>query len=170
MREQQEKTVDLPEDDPEAFAVFVNWLYAEKITDDADAECLINAYTLADKFLMPELGNAVVDNFRRKMQRGLVNPEWVQNVWNKTIEGCQLRKLAIDQLHYALVEATSSYKKNVDGVSDRYAQMEGLMKNGELGLVLVLRLAGQMKSPPKDPSKLTGCVYHVHKDGKQCKS
>ncbi|EXJ73381.1 uncharacterized protein A1O5_03141 [Cladophialophora psammophila CBS 110553] len=174
MREQEEKAIILPEDDPEDFAIIVKWLYAEKIPDDINWHRIIPAYNAASKFCMPELQNALVDALRSQMEDWCLTPEWVSHIWARTEEGSQLRELVLDAFCYDISKKPSRYNEHnmehkADADGPKYAaQMGKCMENEELALALLWRFADPAFRPKAKPCKMKGCVYHVHEDEKKC--
>lgn len=109
MREEHEKAVNLPEDNADAFAVIVEWLYAKSILGGCDSLIYVTAYIDADKYCMPELQNALMDTLCPGMW-GPAVPSFVTLVWKYTFEGSKLREFALDYLHYCLVMKPELYK------------------------------------------------------------
>lgn len=69
-RESTQKTVQLPEDEPEIFGIYVHWLYFGKLSvfrDDLKSKeqkqyrALVKAYSLGDKFMNTKFQNTVID-------------------------------------------------------------------------------------------------------------
>lgn len=160
MKEQVEQAVNLPEDKPESFEIAVKWMYAEKVPTNIDDVRIGAAYILANKLCMAELQNALVDQFRAICRKGSFNLlSAVTWIWQQTPEGCKLREVSLDQLHFAILKSPASYKK-ADG-------FEKLMKTGGK-LVTEMYWKSVYQKQSANPAFLTGCVYHVHEDGKKC--
>ncbi len=168
MREQEEKVVNLPEDDPNGFAVIVEWLYAGTIAKDLDNWTLAYAYIAADKYAMPKLQNTIMDFIRQRRKRNLrINPLWVLKIWKQTIAHSPLRDLAFDQLRWDVSRYRDYYIENSD--KDRYSkEMQKLMKNADFGLALVHGPTGDDRWKQTNSSWNEGCFYHVHQDGEIC--
>ncbi len=88
-------------------------------------------------------------------------------IWNATVDGCQFRKLILDQLYHDLDKYREDYKTNwaADSLDGNIAE---LMKNEALVFALIRRLSERNRARPPNPSELKGCVYHVHEDGDMC--
>lgn len=56
--------LSLPDDDPEGFRCFVDWLYTGKLTDNYDRAQLVRAWIVADKLMCPDMKNLIVDNMQ----------------------------------------------------------------------------------------------------------
>ncbi|ETI25023.1 hypothetical protein G647_04393 [Cladophialophora carrionii CBS 160.54] len=61
MKEQEEKTVVLPEDDWTTFSILAGLLYTHTISSTNPIRALMSAYMLADKLLMPRFQNNLLD-------------------------------------------------------------------------------------------------------------
>lgn len=109
-KEAQERTINLPEDDPDVFSVYQQWLYGGLIhtccdnsfsrTDD-EYETLAKAYILGEKFMDHDFKDAVtdaiVDKLRslRRFDTGLTTL-----VFNNTPSGSTLRRLWMDAYYH----------------------------------------------------------------------
>ena len=115
--ETSKHSMDLPEDDPEAFEYLIQWLYFKKFLMDKEAERelytrtvearreanshylkLARLYVTADKYCVNELRNEVIDQFYR-LQNGL-GPRTIPNyvvdyVYANTNARSQLRRLLV---------------------------------------------------------------------------
>ncbi|KAK5456925.1 hypothetical protein LTS15_004705 [Exophiala xenobiotica] len=162
MKEQVEQTVHLPEDNPEAFEIVVKWMHAEKVPTIINDLSIGHAYILANKLCMGELQNALVDKFRATYKKAMINPSTVTWIWAHTPEGCKLREISLDQLHFEILKSPFKYKNT--------EQFKKLMKSGgELVTEMYWKSVHQGAiATRKNPALLTGCVYHVHADGKNC--
>ena len=108
-REQQENTIKLPEDEPEAISIVVEWLYTKSFTSGIDGTAHIFAYVAADKYSLPELQNAILDDlneYYRKTVHKLdkaVRPTWVTTAWKNANHSSKLCELVLDALVLGLV-------------------------------------------------------------------
>lgn len=93
------------EDDPSAFAIYVEWVYAGRIWrktqphDFQDAEFLglVRAWILGDKFLDHRFKNAVVDCLIAKIaEEGRLDLTLPQAVYDNTLQNAPLRRLLVD--------------------------------------------------------------------------
>ncbi|RDW92789.1 BTB/POZ domain-containing protein [Aspergillus mulundensis] len=113
-KEARERVVQLPEEDPEVFDIFVHWVYCGKLpfsidehTGDIDAEYmeLAKAYVFGEKLLSPEFQDRVVDVVVEKSRADRNHRHWMESclgmdvvryVYGHTLEGTPLRKLVVD--------------------------------------------------------------------------
>ncbi|KAK5456927.1 hypothetical protein LTS15_004707 [Exophiala xenobiotica] len=99
MREEQEKTVNLAEELPEAFDTLVQWMYTGKIVVEPRRHILfIDAYLLADKFCTHDLQNSIMDALRQHCLKFVILPKALDYVWKRSTENCELRKFCFDQV------------------------------------------------------------------------
>ena len=175
MKEVLEKTVKMPDDNPDDMDIIINWLYHDKIMiPNLGSSRLISTYNLANKYGLPELQNAVVDQHRLSYKARDIWPRTVLAIWRDTIEGCKFRDVALDQLHHDIVANSSRYKDTKNDQS-KATQLKELMKeNGELVDALFWKMeeVAELKSAYRygvtNPAQMTGCVYHMHEAGNTC--
>jgi BTB/POZ domain len=106
-----EKEMYLPEDEPDAFDLFIRWLYNSRL--DCKAFCvegkssaeihaprwalmstLISLYILTDKVCLEELKNTVMDNFKDIAKTHKFSPFAIIRIYAKGPSGSPLRRLA----------------------------------------------------------------------------
>lgn len=108
MREQHERTVELPEDAPETFDVIVKWMYSGQVPALLGPH-IMRAYKLAEKLCMLDLQNALVDAFKAVCRRERISPITVMLTWKHLPENSELCKLALKQLCYEIVKEPRNY-------------------------------------------------------------
>ncbi|KAJ9604098.1 hypothetical protein H2200_011621 [Cladophialophora chaetospira] len=174
MREQHEKVINLPADDPEIFSIIVEWLYTNNLRPGLDPRVSPRGYIAAEKYGIHELQNVLMDCIRAKLcDNQTLSPRWVTTVWDTTLKGSKLRDLGLDHLHYCLATRPQSYQAPSDlpdlALALEYPRhMETFMADPERGLALMFRFAEKGISKLQNPAKVVGCVYHVHEDGEKC--
>jgi hypothetical protein len=173
MKEANENVVNLPEDEPSGFEIVVEWVYANRIQASKLRLTPINAYVLADKLCMPDLQNAIIDTIRLTW-RGRC-PYNARCAWHILPEGCPLRDLVLDQLHFQIMTSPNKFKLGTADTDARLAKRleKVIQQNPGLATALFWKTVdydlNRDTGGPVDPRKLTGCHYHVHEDGKKCK-
>ena len=102
----------MPEQDPEAFDIFLEWLYTrlikvssyhpnEESAAESNAWWILGTkmYALAQYLQITSFGNDVIDLIGRSIIRkqGLKNPQHdaIHLVYNSTVDGCGLRNLIV---------------------------------------------------------------------------
>jgi hypothetical protein len=188
MKEEQEKMVNLPEELPGAFDTLVQWMYTGKIVVEPRMQIsFIDAYLLADKFCMHVLQNSIMDALREQCLKYAIRPNSLDHVWKHSTENCELRKFCFDEVHFTLSRIrkwagytwhdndTTEYKKKLHDFRIEYEkefknEIDELMQSGSPMINALFWKLADPESPRPDPAFLSGCVYHVHKDGEKCMS
>ncbi len=112
-KEASEKSVSLPEESESTFAIFVAWLYSQKLIsqeDGRDSPCsieeLIKLHIFGDKLGMDKLKDDVMSHFIESLT-GLKASETafklvshIVLIYNNTPDGSSLRKLLADVMVY----------------------------------------------------------------------
>ncbi|KAF7949360.1 uncharacterized protein EAE97_002869 [Botrytis byssoidea] len=106
-RESQTSSMDMPEDDPEAFELFIHWLYRGEVrraTELTDIDQFLQLYIFAEKLCLNGLANktmdaiqAISDDFNEFTQCSL---EQMDGVWRNTSSTSPVRKWLILILVY----------------------------------------------------------------------
>ena len=160
-------TVRLEDDNPKAFETVTNWLFRDPTTmkqTDMNTEERALRYKLADKLLITQLKNDILDGLRA-----------FQLAKNKftSIGG-------LDILHCQGLQTTALYDyclklyvwifgtptaTSVEGI---LVQPGRALANEEVMKDLLTKMFEFMQQRWGDPRKETGCVYHDHSDGSSC--
>ncbi|KIW61650.1 hypothetical protein PV05_01749 [Exophiala xenobiotica] len=182
MREAQEKTVNLPEEQTEAFDILVRWMYSGRIAlgGAKQQERFIDAYLLADKFCMHALQNAIMDALRKACKPFDIWPETLHCVWKNSTGNCKLRKFCFDFVYFTLSNLRIWHGTHLYITASKVfrEQMDELMQSGSPVMnALFWKLADSGMESSRmtgelglNPASLSGCFYHAHKDGEKCKS
>ncbi|ROV97720.1 hypothetical protein VMCG_07433 [Cytospora schulzeri] len=123
-KESIEGQITMPEDDPQAFELFVRWLYMRTLVPQAvtsptttanllfrhaggAAACIndsLHLYVLASKLLIEDLENACVDIAHAYYGVGMRRPDIkdVQYIYDNTVPGSGMRKLLRERLTLGL--------------------------------------------------------------------
>ncbi|KAL4904479.1 hypothetical protein BDW74DRAFT_179053 [Aspergillus multicolor] len=110
--EAKERIVELPEQDPDVFALFVHWLYFKTIPvahdnmgaeEDVEYMELAKAYVLGDMLVSPAFKNVAIDimvekSLAPKMNGSLYYPKIkvIQYIHSNTLNGSKIRRLLVD--------------------------------------------------------------------------
>ncbi|RLM00041.1 hypothetical protein CFD26_108239 [Aspergillus turcosus] len=111
-KESQQRTIHLPDDDSEIFAVYVHWLYCGTLpvfSDEPGAPAraeylaLVKAYVLGDKMLDFRFQNTAIDGIVEKSQSvakdgncWYPNGELIKYAFENTNESAPIRELLVD--------------------------------------------------------------------------
>ena len=105
--------MDLPEDDNQAFAVFVQWLYStlhenkfnhNSFSRDIRVDTLVKSYYLAVKFDVDPLVEAVMTKFYQnsRLCEDLM-PDTLQYAWDHSLPEAPLTGLLLDAVSYGIM-------------------------------------------------------------------
>ncbi|KAJ9603703.1 hypothetical protein H2200_011889 [Cladophialophora chaetospira] len=177
MREQQEKKIDLEEDDADDIDILLRWLYGEKeVNVERDILRVASAYNTADKYRLPELQNALIDTARKICVAHRLNPREAMIVWGGAPEGSKLRTLMVNQLHYDICTSSEEYKSEGEKVGPYGRELITLMEEKpDMAHALYWKMHKwantgnrNRQQTPVNPGTAGACFYHVHVDGKRC--
>ncbi|KAJ4290967.1 hypothetical protein N0V90_010163 [Kalmusia sp. IMI 367209] len=127
-REAKDCAIDLPEDEPTVFSVYLRYLYTGNMSIDSDQTNIraaaryerwmaINLYTLADKFQDVRSKNAATKALVKAVREVRGEKNWVlpeldniKAIYGRTMFGSALRKLLVDLFaYYASREHLNDY-------------------------------------------------------------
>ncbi|CAD6441481.1 8381d201-8d09-46f8-90a6-3cc1c6cbfc1d [Sclerotinia trifoliorum] len=182
-KEGQESIMDIPEDEPEAFELFVNWLYRASLPTSSrsgDLHWLLSLYIFAEKLCMNELANKTIDAIQAMTSHPEIylplNMEVTKKIWRNTSPTSPLRTFCIhalvfelcnfEQLHeglgrqsfmdnYDLIASWSYFKDNCDLYASFFIQLQKHSIN-------------DLPCDPSDLSLWTKCYFHRHSKGEIC--
>ncbi len=175
-KEASDNVARLPEDDPVAFDILVDWAYSPSpriirdllnVTDKDGATVAswdpVAFYTLAEKYCLPELQDIIMDVMIKyhKAQRELPSPDFAYRAYNDTSGDSPISKYALKSIYYILKEGS----ENESGWENE--EIEKLFKELPTFAVDYLGLE-RKKATPIDPRTSRRCEYHVHGEDEPC--
>jgi hypothetical protein len=171
--EKQKDQVELPEDSPEVFEHFINWIYREDVikpTDQDSLELAIQSYVFADKLCMPAFKNRLMTKIRAYHEATGIHLETLL-LWRtlEVPETLPLGQFLYDQAGYDMVRHPRKYFLRSNGSAkrgdvDSFAQDHGPLVSDLLWVVL--QAANQKYD---NPATRKGCHYHEHnEDDAEC--
>ena len=105
-KEGVEKQIHMPEDNPSAFAHFVDWIFCDSVIDPFERErknpdyqlILCNLWFLADKLSVKELAKSTIKELEIliKFEYQLLAPETVTFFYKNTTESSEIRKSLVE--------------------------------------------------------------------------
>ncbi len=163
--EGQENCVELKEDDPKAFELVASWLFRDldivKTVKEAKLD-FVATYKLADKLLMAQLKNDLLDGLRGHYKnRRLATTLDTLNFFHRMgVKGGPLYRFFLDLYvwSYCTASDTDIVRKN---------STEGLA-NEEVMRDCLLKIQENIRKKWEDPRRDGACVYHDHSDGSRC--
>lgn len=168
-KEGEENKVLLEEDDPEAFNVVVSWLYKESTalafldSTDSLTYSMVGPYKLADKLMIPELKNALIDRLRQKLKvrDRLMGPDQLKKIRQADLLHSSLYEFSIRQFAW-------TYCKLPKILYQQKEQDDALDADLELARECLSMTQKFLVDGWEDPRMEKGCVYHDHSDGSEC--
>jgi hypothetical protein len=167
--ERQKDQVELPEDSPEVFEHFVNWIYREDVikpSDQPTLELAVHTYVFADKLCMPAFKNRLMSRIRAYHVSTAVHLNTLL-LWSTldVPDSLPLGHFLHDQIGYDMVRHPRKYFLRSSGNAkrgdvDSVAEDHGLLISDLLWAVL--QAANQKYD---DPALRKGCHYHEHTEG-----
>lgn len=163
-KEAQDRIIPLPEDLPDAFAVYQQWAYTKKIYS-ATKQCdiakaageyslLVRAYSLGDRLLDVEFKDAVIDSIIDKLlEQRRFDTRLTNEVYENTPSDSPLRRLWQDIYVHAGLSEWLDEKATGGPVSAEF-----LLDVARLQM-RVTQASGEMIAPYLDGSQ---CQYHSH--------
>lgn len=106
-QEAEDQVVTLDDEDPEIFRRFNAWLYTDMVAEGAELQvtflrALFDLYVFAEKRIIPDLQNAVIDAIIRVNARvtTITRVENFNRVWEQTAETSALHRLLVDSIFF----------------------------------------------------------------------
>lgn len=161
--------MELPEDSPEAFEHFINWIYREDVikpTDQASLEVAIHTYVFADKLCMPAFKNRLMTIIRAYHEATAVHLNSLV-LW-RTLdvpETLPLGQFLHDQVGYDMSRHPRKYFLRSNGSAKRGDVDSVAEDNGQLVSDLLWAVLQATNQKYDDPAMRRGCQYHEHKEG-----
>lgn len=162
----------LPEEDPEAFALLVKWLYQGRIEDVSRkpkseqweyAFACQKLYTLSMTLGLTEVQNLAIDQFRKGCNRsGLVpGPEEMIPVYQKTPPHAPFRRLVSKIAARQIMDPESkmdaaTYRQCFEASPEFAIDVINEIRKGTSGCLF------------DDPTEGNSCRFHEHDDGEPC--
>jgi len=164
------KRVELPDDKAEDFAAVVNWLYRESKVVKYDAsrtatDRITSAYKLADKLIMPQLKNHLMDLLRELWKE--------QNLYHalESIEKLSLFNVAGDKLYdFTLKMYVWILSTQPRTIAQKATAEAGTFANAALMQDLFTMVREYNSQKWDDPRFVVGCHWHDHSDGSKCEA
>ncbi|KAK5446386.1 hypothetical protein LTS15_009725 [Exophiala xenobiotica] len=161
----------LPEDDPKAFSILVEWIYRNKLParndPTFDLSDLSASYCMADKFAMEELQNNIMDLVRSSFSRReneQCKPPHFSALALTHLTGppkSPLKRFYIEHLVHHMLKHPRWYHELKRNEANR-ADLEELFKIPDLVSYIFKKVWQFQAEPWKDPALWDKCCYHVH--------
>lgn len=164
-KEGQQNCIEIPDAQKESFAQLVAWMYHRKFEDYGAADsitALTNLFILADRFMVPFLGNILINRMHEKsLACDVVFPSLVTAAYKNTPQGSGLRKFAIDLWVKSMDEALGEWSRDKGWDTDILCDIMGAMYEDRVDI-------GNEVYWKERHLKMDFCKYHAHKEGERC--
>ncbi|KAJ9499237.1 hypothetical protein LTR96_004166 [Exophiala xenobiotica] len=173
MIEQQTNEVSLPEDSSRAFEFIVRWMYstsilgARKDWEECEIYLIMGAWVLADKYCMPDLQNALIDELGFYWSKEYMNPDHLSWVADHANNESPLYRMALDQMAHDLKDGFGRYGlsaiQNEEQNEERYSKgLKKALARPDLSYRLLSATVFQFDE--NDPPAESSQKYHVPTD------
>lgn len=161
----------LPEDDPRAFYIIVDWIYRNRLPASPDPTFVLAdmsaAYCMADKFGMEELQNGLLDNIRASFspRPGEIcgTPPFAVLAFTHLTgpHKSPLKRFYVEYVVHHMMKHPKWYQELRRNDQSRI-DFEELLKLSDLVFYLMRKIWQFQTEPWKDPATWDKCCYHVH--------
>lgn len=174
-KEAQEQYANLPDDDPDAFGLFLEWLYVgrippiprKSISNNEERTKMhldrIKLYCFAEKIMAPTIMDSTITSIIRAHIRNNTSPGFltIEFAYQNSPSTSCLRK------YMSLVVHDLTTSSLVGWSNEEFHNF--LMKLGEGMMDLVGLLRGSSGQVTSDPHKLPICTFHAHSEKEVCR-
>lgn len=170
-KEATEKQIHLKEEDPEAFALFVDWLYGRTLApgpnaskNRSDGERFLRLYCLAEFLGIEALMNTAIDTYiaSSKTKYFILSTQVIETIYKCTAETSLVRKFVSRTVAYTI----STW---ID-LKDKYDAE--LKSDPELAVEVIKAMQFYLFCTPLekiDPKDEPLCNHHLHRHTEKCK-
>ncbi len=164
--EKKQDQVELPEDSPEVFEHFINWIYREDVikpTDQASLELAIQTYVFADKLCMTTFKNRIMTRIRAYHETAGVHLDSLA-LWRSldVPDKLPLERFLFDMAGYDMLRHRRKYFLRATGSAKRGDVDSIAEENGPLVADLLWTVLQAANQKIENPATLKGCQYHEH--------
>jgi hypothetical protein len=167
--EKQRDQVELPEDSPEVFEHFVNWIYREDVikpTGQTSLELAIHTYVFADKLCMPAFKNRLMSSIRAYHESTAVHLDTMLLWCTLDVpDTLPLGHFLRDQIGFDMIRHPRKYFLRCNGNAKRGDVDSVAEDHGPLVSDLLWAALQAAHQKYDDPALRKGCHYHEHKAG-----
>lgn len=183
--ESKEKTFKLPEDDPQAVANVIYFVYTNHvkkldratpttIEEMQEVDTYLQAYIAADKFMAETTANRLLDELFEYHRRNLVCPKVIARLSAAGLEKSSLYKVFIEDIAYNLKydhypEATPGEASRAKIQNDWEGFCAQLEKEDLLKMIIAFKQAKYSGKEPMETAFTNRCMFHKHDLTEKCK-
>ena len=181
-------SIALRAEDPKVFELLISWLYRKKLkaistTDEKiskeEAALYVDLYFRALVWDIVELQNEIMDRLRaRQAHSNVLSTHSMTKIHSSMRSSAQSSLLLyLDHKIIYLFTKLDNDRSRLDPIDATPAmilkpELHSLMVDGDRALMedyLKVFFRSFKKPDLSDPDKKTGCVYHKHKEGEECR-
>ncbi|KAK0658360.1 hypothetical protein DIS24_g4774 [Lasiodiplodia hormozganensis] len=165
--------LELSEDDPKGFELFVKWLYQGKLDDVSNVSGAESKYDyavachrlfmLCERFDMPHLKNMAIDQYRKGLNEARLVPDAdeINEIYRNSPKGSPFRDLMTRIAARQIMDPDSDrdaegYRHCFATSPDFAVDLVNAIKSGSGGFLF------------DDPTDGDDCLYHDHEHGPNC--
>lgn len=173
--------MDLPEDDPDAFNVFVDWLYRSTVPDvkdDVQLRAHFHLYMLAEKLCLNELANKTMDQIKNNKADASKQIELIlgmnKQIYDNSSGDMSLRPYVVHSLLYLLTERQTDSQGHYhphfadQDLSRVWKVCHGCEEFFKDFVVHFKSFSHKFGFPKPSSPKLDQCFFHRHAEGETC--
>ena len=168
-----ESAVRMPEDDADAFDLFVQWLYSGRLeypdmalntSTSGPMWNRFNLHCFAEKICLPDLMDYTMSSIMSACARGDKSPSLavIGMVYGSTTHGSKLRQFFAHTVHFMI-------RNGGDLGPWPSSKLAQVMTDHEDLTLGVLQLLRNNSGPPSSPGQYQKCMFHVHGKEHACK-
>ena len=170
-KEAETQQASLPEDDPEAFSIFLEWLYSGSILPpgkDDNSKLVLNdqikLYCFAEKYCLAQLMDYTISASIAFLneRKGLPTCDHIEMAYNHTASGSPLRRFMVLSMQYVIVNMDGSKNWKTEDV----AALMGRCTDLSFDFLTLMRNTN--RKVYTSPTELGPCAFHAHGDKAPC--
>lgn len=169
--ESHTKEVNLTEEHPDMIAIMIKWFYTNNLDPtflpDATSRDITLLYQTADRYLLFEFKNHIIDKFRAfcRVERRIIEPDLLTALHEQGMMDTMLYAYGVDSLADQIRCSEADYSPG----GCYHEELEAAYRNNEEVKVAVeATIARDLVSPGENLCKSFGCQYHEHAGGGAC--
>ena len=166
----------LPQQHPDIWDLFLNWLYRGSLKDicvenegiaENQLSQYIQLYIQAERWAIPALQNKIMDSWMTSVwDWSSCNMNVIHDIYQRTPRDSPLRSYVVD----SFLSESTLWDADCEG-GGRPARLKSQLDCGNQDFVLECYEALMQLTPKSKllaPDRKMGCTYHKHEDGEKC--
>jgi hypothetical protein len=165
----------MPEDDPDVFSLFLEWLYLghlQPVIIDKHTKTSgpifdrIKLYCFAEKHCLVDLMNYTMSSLMSTYAKHNRLPicEAMAYAYRNTAAGLRVRPFIAHALRHIICNLSGGSHWSSEDITQHMLEVEDLT----MDVLPLMRSDRQSERSPGGPASLSKCTFHVHKQGGVC--